>query len=61
MAIHLHNETASAATRKKEARPSQKQVATHSSWRTQELFVAHTGTNCASSRIKPFKTGTCLG
>lgn len=39
MAIHFHNETVSAATRKKEARSSQKQVATHSSWRTQELTV----------------------
>lgn len=39
MAIHFHNETASAATRKKEARSSQKQVATHSSWRTQELAL----------------------
>lgn len=39
MAIHFHNETASAATRKKEARSSQKQVATPSSWRTQELAL----------------------
>lgn len=39
MAIHFHNETVSAATRKKESRSSQKQVATHSSWRTQELAL----------------------
>lgn len=39
MAIHFHNETVSAATRNKEARSSQKQVATHSSWRTQELAL----------------------
>ena len=39
MAIHIHNETASAATRKKADCSSQKQVVTHSSWRTQELAL----------------------
>lgn len=39
MAIHIHDETASAATRNKEARSSQKQATTPSSWRTQELAL----------------------
>lgn len=39
MAIHAHEETTSAATRKKEARSSQKQATTPSSWRTQELAL----------------------
>lgn len=39
MAIHFHNETTSGTTPKKRGRSSQKQVATHSSWRTQELAL----------------------
>lgn len=39
MAIHIHNETTSATTRKKADRSSKNQATTPSSWRTQELAL----------------------
>lgn len=58
MAIHFHNETVSAATRKKESRSSQKQVATHSSWRTQELAL-HTLALNRPKQEREIQVDTC--
>ena len=58
MAIHFHDETASAATRKKEARSSQKQAATPSSWRTQELAL-HTLALNRPKQEREIQVDTC--